>query len=42
MVEKHSYITYEFLKKNLRIRTELSKAMIIGMTATLAEDLMII
>jgi len=42
MLEKYSHVVYGFLKKNLWSRTELSKPLFIGMTATLAKDLPII
>lgn len=42
MLEKYSHIIYKFLKWKLRIRTELSKPLIIGMNAALAKDLPII
>lgn len=42
MLEKCSHIIYGYLKKNLWIRTELYKLLIIDMTATLAKDLPII
>lgn len=42
MLEKYPHVIYEFLKKNLWIKTELSKPLIIDTTATLAKDLPII